>query len=61
MATTEIDLVLDAIPTGEEDMTPEQRAQYETIVREYEAGHARLVDHEDVPEVLAEIARMRAA
>lgn len=55
---------LDALaraPLGEEDMTPEQEAEFAEIVAEYEAGRARLIPHEDVPVALEEIARTRSA
>lgn len=56
--------VLDALaraPLGEEDMTPEQEAEFAGIVAEYEAGRARLVPHEDMPAALEAIARTRRA
>ncbi len=52
---------LDRAPLGEDDMTPDQRAELAGILAEYEAGRARLVPHEDVPAALEEIARMRTA
>lgn len=48
-------------PLGEEDMTPEQQAEFAKIVAEYEAGRSRLIPHEDVPAALEEIARARGA
>jgi hypothetical protein len=60
----QLDPVLDALaraPLGEEDMTPEQQAEFAEVVAEYEAGRARLIPHEDVPVTLEEIARTRGA
>jgi len=60
----QLDPVLDALaraPLGEEDMTPEQQAEFAEIVGEYEAGRARLIPHEGVPTALEEIARTRGA
>ncbi len=60
----QLDPVLDALaraPLGEEDMTPEQQAEFAVIVAEYEGGRARLVLHDDVPAALEEIGRMRRA
>jgi hypothetical protein len=60
----QLDPALDALaraPLGEEDMTPEQQAEFAEIVAEYEAGRARLIPHEDVPAALEEIARTRGA
>jgi hypothetical protein len=60
----QLDPVLDALaraPLGEEDMTPEQQAEFAEIVTEYEAGRARLIRHEDVPAALEEIALARSA
>jgi hypothetical protein len=60
----QLDPVLDALaraPLGEEDMTPEQQAEFAEIVAEYEAGRARLIPHEGVPAALEEIARTRGA
>jgi hypothetical protein len=52
---------LDDAPEAEDDMSPEQRAEWEVIAAEYEAGRARLIPYENMPEALAEIARSRAA
>jgi 23S rRNA A2030 N6-methylase RlmJ len=67
MAATDprpLDLVLDALdraPRGEDDMTPEQHAEFAQIAAEYEAGRARLIAHENVPEALEEMTRTHAA
>ncbi len=44
-------------PLGEEDMTPDQQAAFAQIVADFEAGRARLVDNDDVPGLLYEMAR----
>jgi hypothetical protein len=49
------------VAIGEDDMTPEQRAEFACVAAEFEAGRARMVPHEDVPAVLEEMARVRAA
>jgi hypothetical protein len=48
-------------PLGQEDMTPEQQAELAAIVAEFEAGRARMIRQEDMPEALEEIARARRA
>ena len=48
-------------PLAEDDMTPEQRAEFATVAAAYEAGTLRMVPHEDVPAALEEIARSRQA
>ena len=47
-------------PKGE-PLPPEQEAELDQIEADIAAGRARLVAHEDVPEVLAEMARTHAA
>jgi hypothetical protein len=49
------------LPEGEDDMTPEQRAEFAAIVAQYEAGTLPMVGHDDVPTFLEQIARARAA
>jgi hypothetical protein len=49
------------LPEGEDDMTPEQRAEFAAVVAEYEAGTLPLVAHDDVPAFLEQMARSRAA
>jgi hypothetical protein len=51
---------LDAAPIGE-PLTPEQEAELAQDRADIAAGRARLIAHEDVPAVLAEMARTRAA
>ena len=51
---------IDRAPVGE-PFTPEQEAELAQDLADIAAGRARLVAHEDVPDVLAEIAGMRAA
>ena len=46
-------------PIGEEDMTPDQQAAFAQIVAEFEAVRARLVDNDDVPALLYEMAQAR--
>jgi hypothetical protein len=52
---------LDAAPEADDDMTAEQRAEYEAAIARYEAGQARLVSYEDMPAALEEIGRSHAA
>jgi hypothetical protein len=62
--STAPDPVLDALdraPAADDDMTPEQRTEYEEAVARYEAGTARLVPYEDMPAALEEIGRSHAA
>ena len=40
------------LPEGEDDMTPEQRAELAAIVVQYEAGTLPMVAHDDVPAFL---------
>jgi hypothetical protein len=47
-------------PQGE-PLTPEREAELDQIEADIATGRARRVAHEDVPEVLAEMARTRAA
>jgi len=51
---------IESAPVGEAFM-PEQEAELAQDLADIAAGRARLVAHEDVPEVLAEIAGTRAA
>jgi hypothetical protein len=51
---------LDRAPLGE-PFTPEQAAELAQDIADIEAGTARLIAHEDVPDVLAEMAGTRAA
>jgi hypothetical protein len=54
-----VDPMLDVLvlaPIGE-PWTPEQRAELDRAVTEVEAGRARLVRHDDVPDALEEIHR----
>jgi hypothetical protein len=37
---------LDAAPEADDDLTPEQRAEYEAAVARYEAGQARLIPYD---------------
>jgi hypothetical protein len=63
MASAPFDPILDAIaraPVGE-PFTAEQEAELAQDEADIAAGRARLVRHEDVPEVLAAMARTRAA
>jgi hypothetical protein len=50
-----------SLPEGEDDMTPEQRAELASIVVQYEAGTLPMVAHDDVPAFLEQMARDRAA
>ena len=45
------------LPEGEDDMTPERRAEFATIVAQYEAGTLPMVAHDDVPAFLEQMAR----
>jgi hypothetical protein len=49
------------LPEGEDDMTPEQRAELAAIVAQYEAGTLPVVAQDDVPAFLEQMARARAA
>jgi hypothetical protein len=49
------------LPEGEDDMTPEQRAELTALVAQYDAGTLPMVAHDDVPAVLERMARERAA
>ena len=51
---------IDRAPKGE-PLTPEQEAELAQDIADIAAGRARLVAHQDVPDVLAEIAGVRAA
>jgi hypothetical protein len=51
---------IDRAPVGE-PFTPEQEAELAQDLADIAAGTARLIAHEDVPAVLAEIAEVRAA
>ncbi len=51
---------LERAPLGE-PLTPEQEAELAQDRADIAAGRARLVEHEDVPAVLEEMARTRAA
>ncbi len=51
---------IDRAPRGE-PFSPEQEAELAQDLEDIAAGRARLVAHEDVPAVLAEMAGMRAA
>ena len=51
---------LDAAPEADDDMTPEQRAEYEAAIARYEAGQAQLISYEDMPAALEEIGRSRS-
>jgi Leu/Phe-tRNA-protein transferase len=50
-----------SLPEGEDDMTPEQRAELASIVAQYEAGTLPMVAHDDVPAFLEQMARERTA
>jgi hypothetical protein len=60
-AKAELDRWAASVPVGEEDMTPEQRTEFAEIARDFEAGRARMVAHEDVPAALEAMARASAA
>jgi hypothetical protein len=49
------------LPEGEDDMTPEQRAEFAAIVAQYDAGALPMVAHDDVPAFLGQMARGRSA
>ena len=49
------------LPEGEDDMTPEQRAEFAAIAAQHEAGTLPMVAHDDVPAFLEQMARERAA
>ena len=51
---------MDRAPVGE-PFTPEQEAELAQDLEDIATGKATLVAHDDVPNVLAEIAGMRAA
>ncbi len=57
----ELDRWAATIPRGEEDMSPEQQAEFADIAAEYEAGRAQLVPQDEVPEALEKIGRAHAA
>ena len=44
------------LPEGEDDMTPEQRAELAMIVRQYEAGTLPMAAHDEVPAFLERMA-----
>ena len=48
------------LPEGEDDMTPEQRAEFATIAAQYGAGTLPMLAHDDVPDLLEQMARERA-
>ncbi|MFO0761702.1 MAG: hypothetical protein U0359_34990 [Byssovorax sp.] len=49
------------LPEGEDDMTPDQRAELAAIVAQYEAGTLPMVAQDDVPAFLERMARERIA
>jgi hypothetical protein len=59
----QLDPILDAIARAPlvRRLTPEQHAELAADLEAIAAGRARLVEHEDVPAVLEEIARARGA
>lgn len=57
----ELDRWAATVPTGEEDMSAEQQAEFAQIAADFEAGRARMIAHDDVPAVLGEMVRVRAA